>query len=100
MIIYTASSSTSYASINIFPSYISLPFLHPSSTSETLFYSQHRPAVVKTWLMNNKKEFQEPILSVPAEFPRDLRGCFPTVILNEVHTLRNTHQTNQEQSLG
>jgi hypothetical protein len=50
--------------------------------------------------MNNKKELQEPILSVAAEFPHDLRGCFPTVILNDVHTLRNTHQTNQEQSLG
>ncbi|GFF35421.1 hypothetical protein IFM58399_04212 [Aspergillus lentulus] len=33
--------------------------------------SRHGPAAVKTWLMNKQKEFQEPILSVPAEFPHD-----------------------------
>lgn len=40
-------------------------------TSYQTLNSRHGQAAVKTWLMNKQKEFQEPILSVPAEFPHD-----------------------------
>jgi hypothetical protein len=40
-------------------------------TSYQTLNSRHGPAAVKTWSMNKQKEFQGPILSVPAEFPHD-----------------------------
>jgi hypothetical protein len=67
-------------------------------TSYQTLNSRHGPAAVKTWLMNKRIEFQEPILSVPAEFPHDLRGCFATVVLDEAHTLRNA-ASNQSRAV-
>lgn len=67
------------------------------TTYQTL-NSRHGPAAVKTWLTKTHTAFQEPILSVPSQFPHDLRGCFHTVILDEAHTLRNA-ASNQSRAV-